>query len=63
VLEQVANVCQTYVVQDAWARGQPLTIHGWIYGLKDGLMRDLDITVNAADQLPGRYTTALSTLI
>ena len=63
VLEQVANVCQTYVVQDAWQRGQPLTIHGWIYGLKDGLMRDLDITVNAADQLPGHYTTALSTLI
>jgi carbonic anhydrase len=63
VLEQVANVCQTYVVQDAWQRGQPLTIHGWIYGLKDGLMRDLDITVNAADQLPGRYTVALSTLI
>jgi len=63
VLEQVANVCQTYVVQDAWQRGQPLTIHGWIYGLKDGLMRDLDITVNAADQLPGRYTVALSTLL
>jgi carbonic anhydrase len=63
VLEQVANVCQTYVVQDAWQRGQPLTIHGWIYGLKDGLMRDLDITVNAADQLPGRYAVALSTLI
>jgi carbonic anhydrase len=63
VMEQVANVCQTYVVQDAWARGQPLTIHGWIYGLKDGLMRDLDITVNAADQLPGRYTVALSTLL
>ena len=63
VLEQVANVCQTYVVQDAWQRGQPLTIHGWIYGLKDGLMRDLDITINAADQLPGRYTVALSTLL
>lgn len=63
VLEQVANVCQTYVVQDAWQRGQSLTVHGWIYGLKDGLMRDLGITVNAADQLPGRSVTALSTLI
>ena len=63
VLEQVVNVCHTFVVQDAWQRGQPLTIHGWIYGLKDGLMRDLGITVNAADQLPGRYDTALSTLI
>jgi carbonic anhydrase len=57
VLEQVANVCQTYVVQDAWARGQPLTVHGWIYGLKDGLMRDLDITVGRlrlADLRPAR---------
>jgi carbonic anhydrase len=63
VLEQVANVCQTYVVQDAWQRGQELTVHGWIYGLKDGLMRDLGLTVDTPDQFPGRYTTALSTLI
>jgi carbonic anhydrase len=63
VLEQVANVCQTYVVQDAWARGQSLTVHGWIYGLKDGLMRDLGLTADGPGQLAGRYTTALSTLI
>jgi carbonic anhydrase len=63
VLEQVANVCQTYVVQDAWQRGQPLTVHGWIYGLKDGLMRDLGLTVTANDHLKERYELALSTLI
>lgn len=47
VIEQVINVCQTTVVQDAWARGQPLSIHGWIYSLEDGLLRDLDMCVTA----------------
>jgi carbonic anhydrase len=42
VIEQVANVCQTTIVQDAWARGQELHVHGWIYGLHDGLLRDLN---------------------
>src|SRR5690606_37575345 len=41
VVEQVANVCQTTVVRDAWDRGQTLTVHGWVYGLQDGLLRDL----------------------
>ena len=45
VIEQVINASETTVVQDAWNRGQELTIHGWIYGLKDGLVRDLDITL------------------
>jgi carbonic anhydrase len=63
VLEQVINVARTVVVQDAWQRGQGLTIHGWIYGLKDGLVRDLGLTVSAPDEIPGRYATALSTLI
>jgi len=45
VIEQVANVCQTTIVRDAWERGQALAVHGWIYGLKDGLLRDLDVTV------------------
>jgi carbonic anhydrase len=44
VIEQAANVCATTVVQDAWARGQALTVHSWIYGLKDGLLRDLQMT-------------------
>jgi carbonic anhydrase len=45
VIEQVINTSETTIVQDAWNRGQDLTIHGWIYGLKDGLVRDLDITL------------------
>ena len=45
VIEQVANVCQTTIVRDAWERGQELAVHGWIYGLKDGLLRDLNVTV------------------
>lgn len=59
VLEQVTNVCQTYIVQDAWKRGQPLTVHGWIYGLKDGLVHDLGITVHRSEDLLSRYLTAL----
>ncbi len=44
VVEQVLNVSNTTIVRDAWARGQPLAVHGWIYGLKDGLLEDLEIT-------------------
>ena len=44
VIEQVANVCQTTIVRDAWERGQALAVHGWIYSLQDGLLRDLDTT-------------------
>ena len=47
VLEQVTNVSQTTVVRDAWARKQPLTVHGWIYDLHDGLLRDLGVEVSA----------------
>ncbi|MEO8159700.1 MAG: carbonate dehydratase [Betaproteobacteria bacterium] len=50
VVEQVANVCQTTIVRDAWDRGQQLSVHGWIYGLKDGLLRDLDVTVVSRDE-------------
>ncbi len=62
VLEQVANVCQTFVVQDAWQRGQSLTVHGWIYGLKDGLLRDLGFTVYRGEDLQPRYLAALEAL-
>ncbi len=54
VIEQVANVCQTTIVQDAWERGQPLTIHSWVYGLQDGLLRDLGVTVNGPDELAAK---------
>jgi carbonic anhydrase len=49
VVEQVTNVCQTTVVRDAWTRGQPLTIHGVIYGLHDGLLRDLGISASGIE--------------
>ncbi|MEF8712559.1 MAG: carbonate dehydratase [Accumulibacter sp.] len=62
VLEQVANVCQTFVIQDAWQRGQPLTVHGWIYGLRDGLMRDLGFTVHRHEDLLPNYLAALAGL-
>ncbi len=62
VIEQVANVCQTTVVRDAWSRGQPLAVHGWIYGLKDGLIRDLDTTIAGQDDAPGAYQAALARL-
>jgi carbonic anhydrase len=48
VVEQVANVSQTTVVRDAWARGQPLTVNGWIYDLHDGLLRDLDVATGSS---------------
>ncbi|NTV69512.1 MAG: carbonate dehydratase [Azonexaceae bacterium] len=62
VLEQVVNVCHNPVVQDAWSRGQQLTVHGWIYGLKDGLIHDLGITVDHPQDLPSRYDAALKAL-
>ncbi|HEX7030689.1 MAG TPA: carbonic anhydrase, partial [Gammaproteobacteria bacterium] len=45
VVQQVDNLRRTTIVQDAWARGQKLDIHGWIYSVRDGLLRDLDVTV------------------
>ncbi len=62
VIEQVANVAQTVVVQDAWRRGQRVTVHGWIYGLKDGLIRDLGMNLSRADDLLPRYAAALEAL-
>ena len=55
VAAQVANVCRTTIVQDAWRRGQPLAVHGWIYSVSDGLLRDLDLVVERPDQIPARY--------
>lgn len=60
VIEQVVNVCQTTVVQDAWERGQPLSIHGWVYSLEDGLIRDLGISVDAPGALSSAYEGALA---
>jgi carbonic anhydrase len=46
VVEQVVNICQTTIAEDAWGRGQPLTVHGIVYGLEDGLLRDLGVTTS-----------------
>jgi carbonic anhydrase len=62
VIEQVANVCQTSIVLDAWERGQDLTVHGWIYGLKDGLIRDLRTSASAPTEVAVAYETALASL-
>jgi carbonic anhydrase len=55
VQRQVRNVCHTTIVQNAWKRGQPLAVHGWIYGLSDGLVNDLQVTVSGADQLDNSF--------
>jgi carbonic anhydrase len=50
VIEQVANVCRTTIVQDAWSRGQKLAVHGWIYAIDDGLLRDLEVCFTAIEE-------------
>ena len=62
VLEQARNACQTTVVQDAWARGQEVVVHGWVYGLHNGLLEDLRITVAAPEQLSQAFQQALSSV-
>jgi carbonic anhydrase len=62
VIEQVANVCQTTIARDAWERGQELSIHGWIYGIKDGLLRDLETTVSDFREAGSIYRAALAKL-
>ena len=62
VIEQVANVCQTTIVRDAWDRGQKLAVHGWIYGLKDGLLRDLSTTIEGPERIAEAYRGALAAL-
>jgi carbonic anhydrase len=62
VIEQVANVCQTSIVRDAWERGQDVAVHGWVYGLNDGLLRDLNTTVTNKQETDIRYQAAISGL-
>ena len=62
VIEQVANVCQTTIARDAWERGQALSIHGWIYGIDNGLLRDLNTTVSTAQEAGSIYRTAIAAL-
>ena len=62
VIEQARNVCQTTIVQDAWARGQELVVHGWFYGLNNGLLRDLKITVSNATEMATAFGDAVTAL-
>ncbi len=62
VIEQVANVCRTTIVRDAWLRGQELTVHGWIYGLKDGRLRDLSCSATSPETAATAYRAALEQL-
>ena len=61
-LEQALNVCHTTVVQDAWARGQAVVVHGWVYGLHNGLIQDLRMSVAAPEDVLPAYTAALEAL-
>ncbi|MDQ1558826.1 MAG: carbonic anhydrase [Pyrinomonadaceae bacterium] len=60
VIEQVLNVSRTTIVQSAWESGQELAVHGWIYGLKDGLLRELDICITGQDELSEKYLNAVA---
>ncbi|WP_294347289.1 carbonate dehydratase [Prosthecochloris sp.] len=53
VIEQVINVCNTTTVRNAWKSGQELAVHGWIYGIEDGILQDLDICVTGLEEIPG----------
>lgn len=55
VRQQVTNICHSTFVQNAWRAGQPLTVHGWVYDVHDGRLRDLDVSYNSADQVPAIY--------
>lgn len=60
VVEQVRNVASTTVVRDAWARGQELSLHGWVYALEDGLLRDLGVSAKGEAELAEAYTRAVA---
>lgn len=60
IIEQVTNVCRTTIVENAWERGQELNVHGWIYGLTNGLLHDLNLCVTGPEDLRRDYQTAIS---
>ena len=62
VIEQVANVCHTSIARDAWERGQPLAVHGWVYGIEDGLLKDLEATVTDYGEAAEVYKAALAAM-
>jgi carbonic anhydrase len=60
VIEQVRNVCETTIVQDAWARGQALAVHGWLYSVADGLLQDAHMVVAGPEQVQTAYEHAVA---
>ncbi len=62
VIEQARNVCRTTIVRDAWERGQELAVHGWIYGLTDGHLRDLNCTATSSETAKANYDDAIAAL-
>jgi len=62
VVEQVVNVCVSTVMTDAWAKGQKVSVHGWAYGVHDGLLQDLRMTVDGAEALEPAYRAAIETV-
>ena len=60
VIEQVQNLCQTTILEDAWARGQQVSVHGWVYSLLDGRVRELGMDVSGSAELDGVYSAALA---
>ena len=62
VVEQALNACQTTIVQDAWHRNQELVIHGWVYGLHNGLLQDLHMTVTSAEETVPAYEKAIASV-
>lgn len=62
VLEQARNVCRTTIVTDAWQRGQTVIVHGWVYGLENGLLQDMRVTASSSDEVAPAYALALQAL-
>ena len=63
VIEQVVNVCVSTVMADAWAKGQQVSIHGWVYGVHDGLLQDLKMTISDTDSMEANYQNALDSVV
>lgn len=62
VAEQFSHVCQTHIVRDAWERGQHISVHGWVYGLEDGLLRKMGLTASSANEAEDAYASAIKSI-
>lgn len=62
VAEQFSHVCQTHIVRDAWARSQQISVHGWVYGIEDGLLRKMGLTASSTDEAEDAYCSAIESI-